>query len=551
MGIKTIDGYLLSKMIIAGTNELNKNRQIIDELNVFPVPDGDTGSNMFNTVNATAIEIMKINSPNASEVTKAASYGALRGARGNSGVILSQLFRGFDKGVDGSSIITTKILANAFTKASDMAYKAVMKPREGTMLTIAKAFATKSQEMAEKTDDIEIMMEEVLKYAHKMLIKTTDMLEELKMANVVDAGGKGLICIVEGAFASIHTKEEIKLHTQNETNMTTSTIVAMPSDIEIKFVYCTEFFINTQGADETLEEKIKMFLDSVGDSIVAVCDDDIIKIHLHTNNPGKVLEYALKIGSISNIKIENMKLQHTNIISFVSNSEDNTNNTTKNKIRKNIGIISIVAGEGFVDMFKKLGVDEIVLGGQSMNPSTDDILKAIDEINAQDIIILPNNKNIILVAEQAAKMSNKKTHVIPTKTVPEGIVACISFDQQDDIEHSKKQIGESVALSKTGQVTYAVRDTVVNDKQIIKGDILCIVDDKIEIIAQDINAAVKELVDFIVHEDSELISIYYGDDVKEEDAQLILEKLEQTYPELEIGIYSGGQPLYYYMVCVE
>jgi uncharacterized protein len=555
MSVKIIDGHLLRKMIVAGANKLNKHKQIINELNVFPVPDGDTGSNMYLTIETTAKEVLKLNTPNANEVAKVASSASLRGARGNSGVILSQLFRGFHKGLDGNSLITTKILANAFSKATEVAYKAVMKPREGTILTIAAAISTKAEEMSEITDDIEVMMSEVLKHAHITLIKTTDMLPELKAANVVDSGGKGLIYIIEGAVHSIH-EEDVVLDTyEHDSNEHTSLqSYAATGEIDIKFAYCTEFFINVTHGSEKLENDVKNFLDANGDSIVAVWDDDIIKVHVHTNNPGKVLEYAIKSGSISNIKIENMKIQHTNIINFAKESDKQLSKANEIEIcteKKAIGILSISTGKGLSELFTGLGVDQVVEGGQSMNPSTEDLLNAIDKINADDIIILPNNKNIILVAEQAGKVSNKAVHVVNSKTVPEGIGAIMGYIPDVEINVNLEQMKQVMSLIKTAQITYAVRDTIVNDKKIVKGNIIGIINDEIEVVSQNNKDCVIDVIQSMIDETTDIVTIYYGEDITSLEVYELEECLKKTYENLDIEIVNGGQSVYFYIISTE
>lgn len=554
MGIKTIDGYLLRKMIIQGANKLKQHKNFVNELNVFPVPDGDTGSNMFLTIKTTAEEVVKLNTPNVAEVAKVASSGSLRGARGNSGVILSQLFRGFHRGLENASVLNATGLANAFSKATEIAYKAVMKPREGTILTIASAISFKAEEMAGITDDIEIILKEVIEYSKKILLKTTDMLPELKAANVVDSGGQGLIFILEGAFESIYMEDvELDSSDSEQNNNSISGNYLQTEDVDIKFGYCTEFFININNGSEKLETDVKRFLDVNGDSIVAVWDDDIVKVHVHTNHPGKVLEYALTKGNISNIKIENMRIQHTNLISFVKEEDKQISSSTNvySSKKKNIGIISVASGKGLINLFKELGVDQVIEGGQSMNPSTEDITNVIDKINADNIIILPNNRNIILVAEQASKVSNKNVHVVKTKTIPEGVSAVINFQQIDSIEDNLKNANEAIGLVKTGQITYAVRDTVINDISVIKGDILGIVGDEIKAVSKNKEDCIKEILNCMVDDESEVLTIYYGKDIEAQQIDALETSLKEVYPSLEIEIYNGEQSIYSYIVSVE
>ncbi len=557
MGFKNIDGILLRKAIISASNELAKNKDIIDSLNVFPVPDGDTGTNMSLTLLFAAREVEKLNTPNVYDVAKVASDGCLRGARGNSGVILSQLFRGFAKTLENKAIINADDIAKAFMKASEMAYKAVMKPKEGTILTIAKAIADKALEYSLYNEDIEKMMKEALEHAKKVLDSTTEMLPELKQAGVVDSGGKGLLVILEGVINSFNL-EDVKVESFSTENK--KRYVSVSASENIQYGYCTEFFINVQKASHRLENTIKMFLDTVGDSIVVVCDDKIVKIHVHTEHPGTVLEYALKLGSLSNIKIENMREQHTNMISFVEKTNNDDNNETSNiqlnedktNTKKEVGFIAVLSGDGFCEIFKELGVDEIIQGGQSMNPNIDEIMAAISAINSENIVILPNNKNIILSAKQAAELSkDKKVYVIPTKTIPQGISAMVNYVPDYSFEENIKSMQEAIYSVKTGQVTYAARDTKIDDREIKEGNIICILDDNIQAVDSNIFEGAKNLVDEMLKEDKDLISIYYGEDISEEDASQLYTYVEENYPKMEIEFKNGGQPLYYYIISVE
>lgn len=547
MNLVTIDGYSLRNFIISGSNKLTSNKELIDSLNVFPVPDGDTGTNMSLTALAAASEVSKISSPNVYDIAKAAANGALKGARGNSGVILSQIFRGFAKALEGKETANVKDLANAFLKATETAYKAVMKPKEGTILTTAKALSDKAMEICDTTEDINAFFIEVIKHGNFILNKTTDMLPQLKSAGVVDAGGKGLMCIIEGGYESKALQNVTLLTVSNSPSIE----IAEPKGIEnidIKYSYCTEFFITGKNITEDAQNSLKSFLQDVGDSLVLVCDEDFIKIHVHTNNPGKVLERALKIGSLDNIKIENMKTQHTNRISFNKESEE------INAEPKEFGFIAVSIGSGINTVFKNLGVDEIIEGGQTMNPSTEDILNAIEKVNAKNVFVLPNNKNIILAAQQAVSLcETKAVHVIDTLNVPQGIVCLINFMETLSIEENIDNMEAAIKEISTGQITYAVRDTVINDKQIKEGDFLCMIDGKIEIVSKDLQKGAKELVKTMIeaNEDCSFVSIYYGEESSQEDSEEIADFIEQEFENVEVEIVEGNQPLYYYLISVE
>ena len=549
MGITSINGLLLKKMIIAGANKLNSEKQLVDSLNVFPVPDGDTGTNMSLTVLAAAREIEKCDSLNIGEVAKLAANGALRGARGNSGVITSQLFRGFYKGLEGKTEAGTKELAQAIANGVKTAYKAVMKPKEGTILTVARACGESASKYADKITDIEKFLEQIIEDGNAMLLQTTEMLPALKQANVVDAGGKGLIFILQGAYENIHTEGDITVDEPLKTQAPDFSAITSVDNESITFGYCTEFFINVKNAGDNVVTKLKAYLGTIGDSIVCVADDEIIKIHVHTDHPGLALEKALTIGSLSGLKIENMREQHTNIIDFGGNKKAEVKN---NEPAKELGFISVSVGSGLSDIFKNLGVDEIIEGGQTMNPSTEDILNAVEKINAKNIIVLPNNKNIILAAEQAAKLSkDKKIHVVPSKTIPEGITAMINYNIGEGVEENVSNMTDSLSYVKTAMVTYAVRETSIDDKKIEEGDILGMLGGNISVVSKDIMEGTKELIDNAIDEDSEMISIYYGSDVKEEDADELAQYIEEKYPDCEVEVQMGNQPLYYYIISVE
>lgn len=548
MSILSIDGAMLKRMIIAGANHLEKNKQIVDELNVFPVPDGDTGTNMSLTVLAAAREVEKTDSNDVFEVAKAAASGSLRGARGNSGVILSQLFRGFSKGLQNHSNIDTVALAEAFESGVKTAYKAVMKPKEGTILTVAREAAEKALQLSLEMDNVEEFLKEVLAHAHVVLKKTPDMLPVLKQAGVVDAGGRGLLYIIEGALKAISSKEEIHLEENISTGINQGSYSALSSisNEDITFGYCTEFIINRSDTSSSKVNELREFLNTIGDSIVVVDDDEVIKVHVHTDHPGQAIEKGLTLGSLTNMKIDNMREQHSNKVIVEEIKE------TKSQEKKPIGFIAVSIGEGIQEIFKGLGVDYIIQGGQTMNPSTEDILNAVEKVNAEKVIILPNNKNIILAAEQAQKLSkDKQVFVVPSKTIPQGISAMIGYEPDHSIDEMIESMNENMSYVKTGQITFAVRDTAIGDREIKKGNILGMSEGNIEVVSDDLEEAVFELIDKIVDEDSEIVSIYYGEGVKEEDAIKAKEYIEENYPDCEVEVHFGGQPLYYYIFSVE
>lgn len=547
-----INAAMLKQMIIAGANLLEKNKDYVDELNVFPVPDGDTGTNMSLTVMAAAKEVQNVEADSVEAVGKALSSGALRGARGNSGVILSQLFRGFYKGLVGVEEIDTTVLANALEKGVETAYKAVMKPKEGTILTVARECGAKAMELALDSDDIDEVMEAVIKHSEEVLAKTPDMLPVLKQAGVVDAGGQGLLFILKGAYAAYKGEEvdlELKVEQSVKKNLSPQEMIA-PEDIT--FGYCTEFIVDAPEATAH-EENFKTFLNDIGDSIVVVTDDDIIKVHVHTNDPGMALQKGLEFGQLSNIKIDNMRLQHESHLHI--DDEVYTNEAAPveaPKELKEFGFIAVSIGEGLKDIFTGLGVDYVIQGGQTMNPSTDDVMNAIAQVYAKNVFVLPNNKNIILAAEQAAGLEkDKNIIVIPSKTIPQGITSLINFDDTVSVEDNKEQMTECLEDVKTGQVTFAVRDTMIDDKPIEKDDILGIGEGKIEVVGKDLKESTVNLLESLIDEDSELITLYYGSDVKEEDAEEIGTIIEEKYEDCEVEIHYGGQPLYYYIFSVE
>ncbi|MBM6829351.1 DAK2 domain-containing protein [Anaerotignum lactatifermentans] len=541
-------------MIIAGANTLDANKQAVNAMNVFPVPDGDTGTNMSLTILAAARESEKGDALRVDEVAKKAASGALRGARGNSGVITSQLLRGFSKGLEGLEEAGTKELAAAAEQGVKTAYKAVMKPKEGTILTVARACAEAAVRMAEETEDIEVFLKGVLAYAHEVLAQTPDMLPVLKQAGVVDAGGRGLLHILEGALENLRSGEKQEIVEPGANVQEDFAALASIENESITFGYCTEFFINVHEPDDATVQQLKSYLGTIGDSIVCVCDEEIIKIHVHTDHPGLALEKALTIGSLSGLKIDNMREQHTNKIDFRASekAEAQVPATPVETVKKDIGFVSVSAGKGLSDIFQNLGVDQVIEGGQTMNPSTEDILNAVDLVNADHVFILPNNKNIILAAEQAAKLAeDKKLYVIPTTSVPQGISAMFCYEEGADAEALAEAMKEAIQTVQTATVTFAVRSTQIGEHEIHEGDILGMLDDKIAVVGSEIAQSTKDLLAEAITEDSEMVSIYYGEDVTEEDAAEISAFVEENYPDCEVELQMGGQPLYYYIISVE
>ena len=558
MSYNCINGLLLRKLIIGGANELNANKQIVDSLNVFPVPDGDTGTNMSLTMLSAAREVEKSASLNAGEISKLCANGSLRGARGNSGVILSQLIRGFSKSLDETEGADTHKLALAAKRGMETAYKAVMKPKEGTILTVARAISESAARACEETDDIEEFLKIIIADGKAMLEKTTDMLPVLKQAGVVDAGGKGLIFVLEGALKYLYADEDIRTEEPSEAKNTDFSALATAPHEEITFGYCTEFFILVKDAPDTTVNTFRTYLSTIGDCVLVINDDEVIKVHVHTDHPGRAIEKAIEIGALNGLKIDNMRIQHTNKIDFGGNKAASAEPETEapaepeKKEHKRLGFISICAGDGFEEIFKNLGVDEVIEGGQTMNPSTEDILNAIKKVDADNVIVFPNNKNIILAANQAARLEeNKKVYVIETTAVPEGISAMINFSAEDDIDTIIEAMDEAKGFVKTCTTTYAVRDTVINGREIAEGDILGMYNGTIAVIAKDKQEGTKELIKKAVDEDSEIVSVYYGSDVTEDEADEIGSFIEEEFPDCEVEINRGGQPLYYYVISVE
>ncbi len=567
MAITTIDAPMLSKMFLAGAKNLEAKKEWINELNVFPVPDGDTGTNMTMTIMSAAAEVSNLGAnPAMADLAKAISSGSLRGARGNSGVILSQLFRGFTREIGKYQELDTIVLSDAFQKAVETAYKAVMKPKEGTILTVAKGAADKAMEMIGETEDLTVFLDEVIKHADYVLGKTPDMLPVLKQAGVVDSGGQGLVTVLKGAYDALMGKGID--YTIEPSGATGSVVkISQQAKEDIKFGYCTEFIIVlNQPLKEKEENEFKAFLDSIGDSIVVVADDEVTKVHVHTNDPGLAIQRALTYGSLSKIKIDNMREEHqeklikdAEKVAAKQKEEDNARRSRQDAMvekeqlpKKDMGFVSVSIGEGINEIFKGLGADYIIAGGQTMNPSTEDVLNAIEEVNADNIFILPNNKNIILAANQAASLiEEKNVFVIPTKTVPQGITALINFMPDSTAEENAHRMTEELANVKSGQVTYAVRDTLIDDKSIKQGDYMGIGDSGILSVGEDMEAVTKDMVAEMADEDSAIISIYYGEEVAEAAAQKLGAEIEEQYPDCEVEVHFGGQPIYYYVISVE
>lgn len=550
--VKTIDAKMLSKMFLAGAKNLEEKKEWINELNVFPVPDGDTGTNMTLTIMSAAKEVSAMEKPDMAALCKAVSSGSLRGARGNSGVILSQLFRGFTKGVRDYEELDTKILADAFEKAVETAYKAVMKPKEGTILTVAKGGAQKARELADGgEEDLTVYFEEIIKYADEVLAKTPELLPVLKQAGVVDSGGQGLMQVLKGAYEAFCGKEIDFQFSDIKTSSSASANMDAQAQADIKFGYCTEFIIMlNRNFNIKQEMDFKAYLESIGDSIVVVADDGVVKVHVHTNDPGMAIQKALKYGALSNMKIDNMRLEHQEKL-FKMEEKQKAEDTEKLP-KKEVGFISVSAGDGIQEIFKGLGVDYVIEGGQTMNPSTADILDAVEKVNADTVFILPNNKNIILAAEQAAHMvENKNIVVIPTKTVPQGITAVINYVPELSVQENTDTMTEEIKAVLTGQVTYAVRDTVIDDKEIKQGDYMGIGDSGILSNGEHMMEVAFQMIEDMMEENKELISIYYGSEVAEDSAEELRKRVEEQYPKCDVELQYGGQPIYYYIVSAE
>jgi DAK2 domain fusion protein YloV len=548
-----INAKMLAKMFLAGAKNLEVKKEWINELNVFPVPDGDTGTNMTLTIMSAAKEVINLQDEDMMTICKAISSGSLRGARGNSGVILSQLFRGFTKTIREYEEIDIPTLATATEKAVESAYKAVMKPKEGTILTVAKGMADKARELSEEgCDDMELYFRQIIEYGDEVLAKTPDMLPVLKQAGVVDSGGQGLMQVMKGAFDAFLGKEiDFTLEASKES--TAKEGPASSVGQEIKYGYCTEFIILLNKTFNIKNEiDFKEYLESIGDSIVVVADGDVVKVHVHTNDPGLAIQRALKYGALSNMKIDNMRLEHQEKVIKEQQMKEQEQKKEPEMPHKEVGFIAVSVGEGMSEIFKGLGADYIIEGGQTMNPSTEDMLNAIDRVNADTIFILPNNKNIILAANQAKTMvEDKKIIVIPTKTVPQGITAIINYVPDMDPEDNAATMECEIKNVLTGQVTYAVRDTMIDDKEIKQGDYMGIGDSGILSVGRDMEEVTFNMIKAMMHDDLELISIYYGSDVSEEAAEAIKAKVEETYPDCDVELQMGGQPIYYYVISME
>ena len=550
--MNTIDAKLLSRMFLAGAKNLEVKKEWINELNVFPVPDGDTGTNMTLTIMSAVKEVNNLEDVQMTSLAKAISSGSLRGARGNSGVILSQLLRGFTKGIRDLEELDAVALARAVDKGVETAYKAVMKPKEGTILTVARGVADKALELAEDAEDLQTFLEDVLEEGRRVLAKTPDMLPVLKEAGVVDSGGQGLMVVLEGAFDAFMGKEVDLTFDGGESAKVVK--ITPQAEADIKFGYCTEFII-VLNKEFTAEDEVdfKAYLSSLGDSIVCVADDEVVKIHVHTNDPGLAIQRALTYGSLSRIKIDNMREEHQEkLIKDAEKIAAQQAEEAAKAPKKEVGFISVSIGEGFGQIFRDLGVDYLIEGGQTMNPSTEDMLNAISKVNAEHIFILPNNKNIILAANQAKALTkDKDIIVIPTKTVPQGITAVINYVPEKSVEDNEKDMTEEITRVKTGQITYAVRDTHIDDKEIHEGDIMGIGDHGMLAVGKEVAAVAKETVEQMVDDETELISIYYGEGFTEEEAEKLAGELEEQYDYCDVEVNCGGQPIYYCIISVE
>ena len=539
--IQYIDGKNLRDMFVSGANNLKNNKDYVDKLNVFPVPDGDTGTNMSLTISSAMKELAKVNDDDITNIGKSLAKGSLMGARGNSGVILSQIIRGFTKSIEGKEKLSSMDLAQAFKNGSDTAYKAVIKPIEGTILTVVRESGEYALKAAKRENDILTFLELVIKEANASLERTPELLKNLKDAGVVDSGGKGLVLIYEGMYKAL--KGEM-VNANEQTSQVESHTQSAQSEInteDIKFAYCTEFILES---DKITYDKIRDIMLNYGDSLAVVGDEGLIKVHVHTNEPGTVIQEALKYGQLVTIKIENMKVQHENIL-----IENQT--AVSEEPSKEFGFIATSMGSGLADIFKDFGVDYIIEGGQTMNPSTEDFMKAIESINAENIIILPNNSNIIMAANQAKELSEKNIIVIPSKNVPQGVASLVSFNADLSVEDNEATMMEALSMVKSGQVTYAVRDTVMNDVEVKEGNFIGIGEGKLLAAGDSKENITLELIEKLVDEDSAIITLFYGEEVTEEEANEFKEKLEEKYEDIDIELYYGGQPIYYYLISVE
>lgn len=543
--IQYIDAKILKEMFVSGANNLQNHKDLVDKLNVFPVPDGDTGTNMSLTISYAMKELSKLENGTITEIGKALSKGSLMGARGNSGVILSQIVRGFAKSIEGKDKLNTEDLANAFKNGSDTAYKAVIKPIEGTILTVVRESSDFAVKNYKKENDLVKFFEMVIKEAKESLDRTPELLKALKEAKVVDSGGKGLVLIYEGMLSALKGNFiSLKDSTSNTQTISSQAQANAVNTEDIKFSYCTEFILESDKVQDT---EIRDMMLKYGDSLVVVGDEDVIKVHVHTNDPGLVLQDALKFGQLVTIKIENMKIQHENI---VLNVQDETASSEEVE-EKEFGFIATSMGDGLATILKEFGVDHIIEGGQTMNPSTEDFINAIDNINAKNIFIFPNNSNIIMAANQAKEISEKNIIVIPTKNIPQGFTALVSFNAEASVEENEEAMMNSLSLVKSGQVTYAVRDTVMNDINVKEGNIIGIAEGKLLSAGEKVEDITIDLVEKLVDEDTAIITLFYGEDVSEEDANELRNLLEEKFEDIDVELYYGGQPLYYYLISVE
>lgn len=556
----TINAAMLKKAFVAGALNLDKNKEYINELNVFPVPDGDTGTNMTLTILSAKREVEAVADSDMAGIARAMSTGSLRGARGNSGVILSQLLRGFSKKIADEKELDVHVIADAFQKAVETAYKAVMKPKEGTILTVAKGVATKARECADADVSLEQFCEDVIAHGNEVLDRTPEMLPVLKEAGVVDSGGKGLMVVLQGAVDALTGKVVVD-ETMTAPVVKKTVTGASSNDIstaDIKFGYCTEFIINLEKPfDEDEEDKLKAYLESIGDSIVCVAFDGIVKIHVHTNHPGQAFEKGLTYGYLSNMKVDNMRLEHNERLMTSADKEEaekqeEVRRKKQEKPSKECGFIAVSMGDGLKDLFVELGVDYVIEGGQTMNPSTEDMLNAIDKVNAKNVFIFPNNKNVVLAANQAADLcEDKNIIVMATANAPQGISAMIAYDSTISLDDNKANMLEAINNVKSGQVTYAVRDTSIDGKTIKQGDIMGLSDKGLLAVGSDIADVAFDVISECYDEDKEIISIYYGSDVTKEDAEKLSERVSEEFPDCDVSLYFGGQPIYYYIVSVE
>ena len=555
MSVQTIDAKMLQKMFLAGAKGLEAKKEYINELNVFPVPDGDTGTNMTMTIMAAAKEVANLQNPTLTELGKAISSGSLRGARGNSGVIMSQIFRGFVKELKGLDIIDVTALGNGVQHAAETAYKAVMKPKEGTILTVAKAGADKSMDLLVNgdTDDIIKFCDEVAAEMEGALLQTPELLPVLKQAGVVDSGGEGLMTFIRGALDALKGKAtDFTVNTGTATRVVNGSVDASEEE-DIRFGYCTEFIIMLERGEDVVESQLKEYLQKIGDCVVVVADDDIVKVHVHTNDPGLAIQKALTYGSLTSMKIDNMREEHQEkVIRDAQKVAESASAPKKEEPRKENGFIAVAAGDGLADIFRDLGVDYVIEGGQTMNPSTDDVLSAIEQVNAENIFVLPNNGNIILAANQAKNLTeDKEVYVVPSKNIPQGIAAMISFVSGRSAAENAESMEEEMQLIKSGQVTYAVRDTNMDGKDIKQGDFMGLTDKTIVSVGSDLQGTAKELIESLLDEDSELVSLYYGSDATKEQAEQLAEDIENTHEDVEVEVQYGGQPVYSYFISVE